>query len=340
MVQVVDQADVVDLTDSLPNRRELGLGIGPVAGVAGVATGGETTPDGVDQPRAVTAGADTPTPTPIARPATLTDLAYDNASASQRLDLYLPAAAGPSPVVVYLHGGGWVGGDKASADDVALIAPLVEHGFAVVSANYRLATEAHFPAQLDDARAALAWVRANATRYGLDSARLGAFGVSAGAHLAVLLGIVEGPTVVRSVVDWAGPVDLVDVRADMSDRRCVGTYIDPDDPTSFWAQLVGGPVASMTAAAHATDPRAYLHAADISGDNSGNGALPRFLVVHGDRDCTVPVQQSERLVDALRAAGSDAVTFDVVPGAGHAHEFPAAAELPATTAFLTATTLA
>jgi acetyl esterase/lipase len=338
-VHLVDQSDAADLIDPSTSR-----GAAVPSPVAAAVASEAPTPmpvlaldasDGASEAGAKSAEQRPPT-APTARPATLTDLAYDDASAQQRLDLYLPAAAGPSPVVVYLHGGGWVGGDKASPDDVALIAPLVEHGFAVVSANYRFATEAHFPAQLDDARAALAWVRANATRYGLDAARLGAFGVSAGAHLAVLLGIVEGPAVVRSVVDWSGPVDLVDVRADMSDRRCRGTYTDPDDPASFWAQLVGGPVGSMTAAAHATDPRTYLTAAA-----STSVALPRFLVVHGDRDCTVPVRQSERLVDALRAAaGPDAVTFDLVPGAGHAHEFPAAAQLPATTDFLTATTLA
>ena len=337
--RVVGQVEATQLATQLTDPSAMGpkatgrTAVGAQPSEAAAASG-VVTPSDHDHGLALSSVSIAAPPAPMARPATLIDLAYDDASAQQRLDLYLPAATGPSPVIIYLHGGGWVGGDKASPDDVAVIAPLVEHGFAVVSANYRFATEARFPAQLDDARAALAWARANATRYGLDTKRLGAFGVSAGAHLAVLLGIVEGSTVVRSVVDWAGPIDLVDMRADMSDRRCSGAYVDPDDPGSFWAQLVGGPVASETAAAHAADPRSYLTA-------DANAALPRFLVVHGDRDCTVPMRQSERLVDALRAAaGPDAVTFDLVRGAGHAHEFPAAAQLPATAEFLTATTLA
>ena len=230
-----------------------------------------------------------------------------------------------------MHGGGWVAGDKANADDIANVAPLVAHGFGVASVNYRLATEARFPAQIDDVRAALSWLRSNAADLGVDPDRVAAFGVSAGAHLAVLLGVLERRPGLRAVVDWAGPIDLATVGADLAARPdCAGAWSDPEDPASFWATLVGGPVSSQPVVAAASDPINHLAAADPA-------TLPRFLLAHGDRDCTVPIRQSERFAAAVRSVGcADAVELRVVAGSGHVRQFPRDSELVAAMAFLDA----
>ncbi len=265
----------------------------------------------------------------VTPPAATLDVPYGTSSWSQRLDLYVPAGAGPHPVVVYLHGGGWVAGDKSELADIGMVASIVSHGFAVVSVNYRLATEAVFPAQLDDARAALAWVRTHGAEHGLDVGRLGVFGVSAGAHLAALLGVVER-TSVDAVVGWAPPVDLSSIGSDLAARPdCDGAWSDPEDVTSFWAALVGGLVSSQPARVAAADPIHHLADGDAA-------SLPPFLLSHGDHDCTVPLAQSLRLAAALRAATGrvDAAEVRVLPGAGHVRQFPRDIEMAADLAFL------
>ena len=309
------------------------LATGPLAAPLGAGAGsGAVGPALRPAVRAVPAGAalalaGTPG---LARPTTWRDLAYGTAP-RQKLDLYLPAAAGPSPLVLYLHGGGWVAGDKAGPDDLGVITALAGHGYAVASVNYRLATDAVFPAQIDDARAALAWLRANAGALGVDPGRVGVFGVSAGAHLAVLLGVLERTPAVRVVVDWAGPIDLATVGADLAARPdCDGAWADPQDPSSFWAALVGGPVASKPFLVAAADPINLVASADPA-------TLPRFLLAHGDRDCTVPVRQSERFAEAVRAVGRpDAVVLRVVRGSGHVRQFARDSELPVALQFLDA----
>lgn len=265
----------------------------------------------------------------VAPPAAVLDIAYARSSFGQRLDVYRPGGPGPHPVVLYLHGGGWIAGDKATPADVGMVASIVAHGYAVVSVNYRLAVEAVFPAQLDDVRAALAWVRAQGPANGLDPDRLGLFGVSAGAHLAALLGVIER-TSVDAVVGWAPPVDLATVGPDLAARAdCDGAWSDPDDPESFWAALVGGPVSAQPDRVAAADPIHHLAVGDPA-------ALPPFLLSHGDRDCTVPLAQSERLAAALRAVTGrdDAAEVRVLPEAGHVRSFPRDAEMAADLAFL------
>ena len=121
------------------------------------------------------------------------DLAYASQSEAQRLDLYLPPNAEPPlPLLVFIHGGAWMAGDKRN-DYAAGVVPLfVGEGYAVASINYRLSTEAVFPAQLLDVKAAIRWLRANAAAYGIDPDRIAAAGESAGAHLAALLGTSAG----------------------------------------------------------------------------------------------------------------------------------------------------
>ena len=233
------------------------------------------------------------------------DLAYvPDGHDQQRLDLYLPeASAGPRPILVWIHGGGWYIGDKIQTGPLL---PLVDEGYAVASINYRLSQDALFPAQIQDCRAAVRWLRANAATYNLDPVRVGVGGDSAGGHLAALLGTAasetafdgvgdhaDQPVDVRAVLDWYGPTDFT---------RMGGHHDDPDSPE---ARLLGGPVQDNKDRSALASPLTY-----ISPD-----AAP-FLIFHGDRDTTVSINQSHYLVEALQQAGVE-VTFRPIAGAGH-----------------------
>jgi len=229
----------------------------------------------------------------------IADLEYvAGGHARQKLDLYLPEKAiGPLPVVLWVHGGGWRGGDKANPPALVLAAK----GFAVASMNYRLSQHAVFPAQIHDCKAAVRWLRAHSAEHGLDPARIGAWGSSAGGHLVALLGTTNGlndlegsegvqdqSSDVQAVVDWFGPTDLLTVGK--KDTR---------------SQLIGGDPQEIPDKARRASPMNYVSAK----------ACP-MLIMHGDQDKTVPISQSETFASALRKSGADA-TFAVVPGATH-----------------------
>ncbi len=160
----------------------------------------------------------------------------------QRLDLYVPEKAdGPLPVIVWVHGGAWLTGSKEGGGPAL---PFVGKGYAVASINYRLSQHAKFPAQIEDCKAAIRWLRANAKTYNLDPGRFGVWGASAGGHLVALLGTsgdvkdLEGnagtddqSSRVQAVVDWFGPTDVTQMG---------GSHDQPDSPEAenFWS----GPV--------------------------------------------------------------------------------------------------
>ena len=222
----------------------------------------------------------------------------------QRLDLYLPEKADrPLPVIVWVHGGAWLAGSKEGGGPAL---SFVRKGYAVASINYRLSQHARFPAQIEDCKAAIRWLRANARTYGLDPDHIGVWGASAGGHLVALLGTSgdvkelegkDGPadqsSRVQAVVDWFGPTDVT---------KMGGSHDGPDSPE---AKLLGGPVQENKEKAERANPIAYVSKDD-----------PPFLILHGDKDTTVPFSQSELLEEALRKAGLD-VTFRPVKGAGH-----------------------
>lgn len=223
-----------------------------------------------------------------------------------KLDLYLPnGATNKLPVLVWIHGGAWKMGNK----NWCPIAPLVTNGVAVASIEYRLSREAKFPAQIMDCRAAVRWLRANAATHGLDPERIGAFGASAGGHLAALLGTAP------AVAEWDAGAHL-----DQSPRvQCVVAFYPPtdlDELTSGWfwrkvsfsdvGRLIGGAVEQNRDRVARANPVNYI---------SKNA--PPFYLLHGDRDKLVPIRQSELLHTALRQAGIP-VHFEIVPGKGHA----------------------
>ncbi|NIP22567.1 MAG: alpha/beta hydrolase fold domain-containing protein [Phycisphaerae bacterium] len=229
------------------------------------------------------------------------------------LDLYLPPK-GPDllPVIVWVHGGGWRGGSKGSGGRAR---GMLKKGYAVVDVGYRLSGEAIFPAQVEDCKAAVRWVRANAARYGLNPDRIGAWGSSAGGHLVAFLGTAgdvkefdtnanaKYSSRVQAVCDWFGPTDFLQ----MDKHAPEGSRLVHDDPKSPESLLVGGPIQKepYRSVAGKANPITYVTKDD-----------PPFLIMHGDKDMLVPLHQSELLHKALKKVGVGA-TLCVVKGAGH-----------------------
>lgn len=196
----------------------------------------------------------------------------------QSLDLLRLRArsARPAPAILHLHGGAWVRFGRWAPANVF----LARAGFVTVSADYRLAPGAIFPAQLGDVGEAVTWLRANAGAWQLDPARLGAWGVSAGAHLAALLGTgagTRGEPAVQAVGNVSGPMDLFDPALSFG-------------PEPF--PLLGGPWAERQALAAQASPVRHV-----------SGRSAPFLHLHGLHDDEVPVSQARRMHAALRAAG-------------------------------------
>jgi acetyl esterase/lipase len=232
----------------------------------------------------------------------------------QRLDLYLPKERrgdGPLPLVVFIHGGAWRAGDKRGG--VRMVAPHADTGrFAGASVGYRLSGEAIWPAQIHDCKAAIRWLKANAGKYNLDPDRLAVWGSSAGGHLVAMLGLTAdvpelegtlGPHTDRTsrvtcVVDWFGPSEFLH----MNDEPGSMDHLAANSPESL---LIGCPIAENKDKARAVSPVTYVSKGDAP-----------HLIMHGDKDRTVPHDQSVRLAAALEKAGVPC-TFVTIKGAGH-----------------------
>jgi acetyl esterase/lipase len=239
------------------------------------------------------------------------------------LDLH-PAPEADAPLVVYIHGGGWQHGDKAD-DVVNRLAPMAALGINVVSVNYRLAPETTFPGPVHDVKAAVRWLRANGSKFGLRTEKIGVWGASAGAYLGSLLALTPGrfegtsnldqSSAVQAVVHWFGQVDL----AVSASRSAVEARLLP---FAFEQAFLGG---DLTAAA---DLSLLLHVTPEA---------PPFLIAHGDRDRIVPPSESRALHEALSRSGVDS-RFVLLGGAGHEDAaFDRPASLAMTTAWLRTT---
>jgi acetyl esterase/lipase len=254
------------------------------------------------------------------------DLEYGRAGAKVlHLDLYLPANSGkPLPLLVWIHGGAWRSGAKDG--DVIPMLPLATNGYAMASVEYRLSQEAIFPAQIYDCKAAIRWLRANAAKYNLDPGRFAAMGASAGGHLAALVGASGGVAAlegdvndlkessrVQAVVDWYGPADLLQIGIPSSDIK----HNEPGSPES---QLIGGALLEHKDKAAQASPVTYV-----------SKESPPFLIMHGDSDRSVPFNQSELLLAALKKAGVDAT---LIPEKGIGHGFSGPQYLPPVREFL------
>lgn len=162
-----------------------GPGAAPPPGAPGPGGGPESWPTGTPpQPPAMDVSG---------YPHKWLDLPYASLSPAEKLDIYLPGTgAGPYPVIVYVHGGGWGVSDKRAAELEPALKNGLAHGYAVVSVNYRFSKEALFPAQILDVKAAIRWLRANGSKHELESKTIAVWGTSAGGQLAALMGTSNG----------------------------------------------------------------------------------------------------------------------------------------------------
>ncbi len=208
------------------------------------------------------------------------------------MDLYVPKTAQPAPVVLWIFGGCWRFGSKGYHVNVR---DLTTAGIAVASIQYRMSSTAVYPAQLEDCHAATQWLRDHGAEYGIDAKRMGASGESSGGQLAAELGATEGKSRIRAVCALYPVSDVTEL----------GRLYAKPGRLSLIEKLLGGPIEQKLKLADSASPINHV-----------SPALPPFLIIHGARDRTIPVQQSERYFLALAAAGVEA-QFMVAPDKGH-----------------------
>ncbi len=237
-----------------------------------------------------------------------------------QLELLVPTGeTSPTPLLIWIHGGGWKSGSRLPVP--ARAAGLCGRGYAVASIDYRLMPNAIWPAQLHDVKGAVRWLRANASTYNLDPEHFGAWGESAGGHLTAMLATTGGvPSVtignetfdlegtvggnlgvssrLQAAVDWYGATDFLQM-------RFYPATVNHDSAGSDEGRFIGGSVQDFPERTATANPITYVTPDD-----------PPFLVMHGTLDKLIPFNQSELLVDALNAAGVR-IDFRPVPGAGH-----------------------
>jgi len=211
------------------------------------------------------------------------------------LDIYLPPdVKAKVPLVVFINGGGWLVNDKYA--DIGYmrntVAEIISSGFALASIDYRFATQAIFPAQIQDCNRAISFLYDHADQYGFDKNRFAVMGFSAGGHLASLVGLskndnihsffMPGTTkffIFKAVVDFYGPAELI-------------LFPGNNDPKSPESLLIGASPLSRPDLAKAASPVTYVDKND-----------PPFLIVHGEKDDLVSPKQSQLLSSWLTVAG-------------------------------------
>ncbi len=234
---------------------------------------------------------------------------YNNDTLQKHLlDIYVPPKAGGKvPLVVWVHGGGWLSNDKYA--DMGYmkktVAEIVASGYALASIDYRFSTQAVFPAQIQDCNRAVSFLCEQADTYGLDVGRMAVIGFSAGGHLASLMGLsnndnlpsfylpgAQKPFAFKAVVDFYGPAELI-------------LFPGADNPESPEGLLLGAAPLERPDLARAASPVNYVDEND-----------PPFLIVHGEKDDLVAPRQSQLLGAWLTTAGVENEVI-IVPGAPH-----------------------
>jgi len=221
-----------------------------------------------------------------------------------KLDLFTPLNnAGPLPAVVILHGGGWQQGSKNDLRDTARW--LAGEGYVAATVGYRFAPQYKFPAQIEDAKCAVRWLRANANRYHLDGERIGAVGLSSGAHLALLLGL----TSPADGLEGSGG------HAECSSQVCVvvNVYGPTDLTQKNWSEALENVLKDLLGGDRDKLPQAYRTASPLHYVHKG---APPILTIHGTNDVIVPYQQAESLEAALRSVGAVS-RLETLEGVGH-----------------------
>jgi acetyl esterase/lipase len=245
----------------------------------------------------------------VAAPRVVRDLSFAKVDQSElKLDLYLPTAVAPVGLIVWVHGGGWRAGSRSSVE----VLGLVERGWAIASVDYRLSPVAKFPAQVHDIKAAIRFLRAHAAQYGYPASRVVIAGSSAGAHLAALVGVsnrereLEG----RVGADTAQPSDVQAI-VSLFGASNLTTILGQSTPHGLDVRvpaldlLLGGQPESVPELARLASPVFHVDATD-----------PPLLLLHGDQDNQMPINQSHELEGAYEKLGLP-VRFVVVHGSGH-----------------------
>lgn len=242
----------------------------------------------------------------------LMDIPYANISSNQKLDITYPASGvGPFPVIVSIHGG-IDSGDKRGAP----IFPI--RGYAVVSVNYRLLGEAKFPCQIQDIKAAIRWIRANAVTYHLNPKKIAVWGESDGGYLAALagtsgdvkeledlsLGNPGEPSRVQAVIDWYGWYDFFAMDTQLAQN---GIKILEQNQTEFESEFLGKKISDDPELVKVINPETYITPDD-----------PPFYIQHGTADVDTPFQQSVNFAEKLKKVlGKDKVKLELIKGVGH-----------------------
>lgn len=226
-----------------------------------------------------------------------------NGHVRQTLDLYIPITRQPVPLVVWVHGGAW----KLGSKDWINVKYLTETGYAIASVDYRFSGDAKFPAQIQDCNTALNFLIANAASYGIDPKRLIVGGGSAGGHLALLLGLARRETAFGAdpsiqplaILDFFGPVDFISMLEQLDGAH------EREAAEDAFHRLLGASPAARPDLARLASPITYV--------SPGN---PPVLILHGDKDASVPYRQSQQLHARLTQAGisNELIT---VKGVGH-----------------------
>jgi acetyl esterase/lipase len=249
------------------------------------------------------------------------DLNYANQSAAQKLDLYFPDAhKGPMPLIVYIHGGGFMICDKRDMQILPHF-EFLRHGYALASLNYRMSGEATFPAAVHDCKCAVRWLRAHALQYDLDPNRFAAIGGSAGGNLSAMLATSAGveeledksqgngeySSAIQACVEWFGPTDFTKMDEQLAELG-LGPC-DHNEEHSPESMYMGRKITELDKAyVNKANPMTYI-----------NGNLPPIFIQHGSSDFQVPMLQSKIFVEEItRKLGPDRVVFEILEGAFHA----------------------
>ena len=247
---------------------------------------------------------------------TIGNVSYASVSPTQVMDIYLPEGDGPFPVVVLIHGGAFKMGDKRMETQNA--EALVAKGYAAASINYRLSGEAKYPAQIEDCKAAVRFLRANATKYHLNPEKIGSWGSSAGGNLSAMLGTsagvaeLEGASLgnasvsskVIASVDWFGPINFCTMDSEATVLGFTGRTNGESSPESL---LIGKAVQSAPELVAKANPTTY-----ITGDDAA------FFIQVGSKDRNIPYSQSRNFYEAVKKVlGNERVSFELLEGAGH-----------------------
>lgn len=249
------------------------------------------------------------TPGALGAPSIQADIPYATSTAGEplRLDLYLPESAG-APLLVWVHGGAWENGNKSAMP----LEPFIERGFAVASLDFSPASKAKFPGQVHEIKAGIRFLRAQAKRYGYDAGRIAILGASSGAHLAAVVGTSNGQD------DFEGT--LGDHRSESSDVHAIVSYFPATNLTTILTQStpfglrIREPAVTrlLGAAPSEAEPLARLASPVFQVDRDD----PALLLLHGDQDPQMPINQSHELEGAYERAGAE-VELIVVHGAAH-----------------------